>query len=209
MDDDSIQQSILGAIVKKREDFFIGAAKIIPAWISPNAITIARILLIIPIYFAYRQELYWLMIILFMIALVSDATDGAHARYHNKVTKLGKLLDPASDKIIFVGVLLMIAIGRLSTAVIITILGFELLLVLFAVVLGPIVILFLKKKPRLGANIGGKMKMGFEGLSLIILMFGLHSDPIILIAEIVMWLAVFFALLSIILHITTKEKEGA
>jgi len=209
MDNDRIQQSFLGAIVKKREDLFIGTAKIIPTWISPNAITIARIFLIIPIYIAYRQELYWLMIVLFVFALLSDAIDGAHARYHNKVTKLGKLLDPASDKIIFVGVLLMIAVGRLSTAVIATILGFELLLVLFAVVLGPIVIRFFKMKPKLGANIGGKIKMGLEGFSLIILMFGLNSDPIILISETIMWLAAFFALFSIVLHITTKEKEGA
>ncbi|MDD5040560.1 MAG: CDP-alcohol phosphatidyltransferase family protein [Patescibacteria group bacterium] len=207
MDDTTVSKTFLGTIIDKRDAIFTSLVKRLPASMTPNAITIARICLLIPIYIAYRYHAYTAVLVLFAISLVSDALDGAQARFRNQVTTLGKLLDPAADKIIFVGVLLMVAPHRLSTAAIITILSLEILLVLFATVFGPLAVHLFKTPRKVGANIGGKIKMSLEGASVILLLCGLSSEWVWMIAEVVMWLAAGFALFSMYLHVTTKETN--
>ncbi|MBU0597766.1 CDP-alcohol phosphatidyltransferase family protein [Patescibacteria group bacterium] len=208
MNGDTINNIFLGRIINGKEKMLRGIAKVIPPFITPNMITTLRALFIIPIYFAYQQEAYTWVFILFILALSTDTIDGIQARYHNKVTTLGKLLDPAADKILFIGLFLMLAPDRLSSAVIYTIIILELALVLLAAVLAPIMIRFFKYKLVPGANNAGKIKMNIEGLAIIILLFGINNPTIHLISEVCLWLAACFALLSIILHLSAKENKN-
>ncbi len=83
-------------------------------------LTLSRILLgpVFLIVYLYYQELgislFWLPYILILLAGVSelsDMFDGALARKHNKVTDLGKLLDPMADSIFRLSVLLAFTQG--------------------------------------------------------------------------------------------------
>ena len=83
-------------------------------------LTLSRILLgpVFLVVYLYSQELgitlAWLpYILLFLAALseLSDVFDGALARKHNKVTDLGKLLDPMADSIFRLSVLLAFTQG--------------------------------------------------------------------------------------------------
>lgn len=207
MDETTVQRSILGKLMFLRDRPFLYIARFIPKWITPNLITVLRIFLIIPIYLLYMQEQYIWTTVLFILFLLSDALDGAVARYRNTITKIGALLDPAADKIIFVSILLMVGVGKLSTAVIATILLLEASLVLFAVVIGPILIVAFKYRPKIGANVYGKIKFGTEGMAVSLLLLWPKIDSIIFIGEVLMWIAAAFALLSIITHFVTKEKR--
>ncbi|MBS0605206.1 MAG: CDP-alcohol phosphatidyltransferase family protein [Verrucomicrobia bacterium] len=86
----------------------------------PLLLTLSRILLgpVFLVVYLYYQELgitlAWLpYILLFLAALseLSDMFDGALARKHNKVTELGKLLDPMADSIFRLSVLLAFTQG--------------------------------------------------------------------------------------------------
>ena len=201
-----LTKNFLGGLMDRKERFFQRVAKTMPSWISPNSISILRALFIIPIYFAYRQEAYGWIIALFIIALLTDTLDGVQARYHKKESNLGKLLDPAADKVLFIGLFLLITPGRFSQEIIYTIIILEAILILLAIVIGPFFAHFPHLKRKLGSNIAGKIKMNLEGLSVIVLLFGLNNQATITVAEVIMWLAALFALISIILHLVLKEK---
>lgn len=83
-------------------------------------LTLSRILLgpiFLVVYLYYQQlgiSLLWLPYLLIFLAGVSelsDMFDGAMARKHNKVTDLGKLLDPMADSIFRLSVLLAFTQG--------------------------------------------------------------------------------------------------
>lgn len=89
----------------------------------PLCLTLSRILLgpIFMAVFLYYQSfdisLQWLPYILLALAFVSeisDVFDGFFARRHNKVTELGKLLDPMADSIFRLSVLFSFTQGFLQ-----------------------------------------------------------------------------------------------
>lgn len=73
----------------------------------PNILTLIRLGLI-PIFvlvFFTTDKLFY-PIIIFIIAGITDITDGYIARKYNKVTKTGIVLDPIADKLMLITVLL-------------------------------------------------------------------------------------------------------
>jgi CDP-diacylglycerol--glycerol-3-phosphate 3-phosphatidyltransferase len=80
-------------------------------WTLPNILTLARIGLAPVIALLPFIEGYWPKVIAFVIfvaAAVSDVVDGYVARRSRQVTDLGKLLDPAADKLLLLGTLVPI-----------------------------------------------------------------------------------------------------
>ncbi len=68
----------------------------------PNLICLARIVLIWPIVVALRDADYEAAMALFALAAVSDGLDGYLAKRFEWTSELGKLLDPAADKLLLV-----------------------------------------------------------------------------------------------------------
>jgi cardiolipin synthase len=66
----------------------------------PNFLSLLRIILVPVIVIFLIQESYAKVLIVFVIAGLTDALDGAVARLLNKQTKLGSFLDPLADKIL-------------------------------------------------------------------------------------------------------------
>ena len=86
----------------------------------PLLLTLSRILLgpvFLIVYLYYRElgitlgTLPYILLLLAAVSEISDVFDGALARKHNKVTELGKLLDPMADSIFRLSVLLAFTQG--------------------------------------------------------------------------------------------------
>ncbi|PKL87004.1 MAG: hypothetical protein CVV23_17595 [Ignavibacteriae bacterium HGW-Ignavibacteriae-2] len=75
---------------------------------TPNLISLFRISLLIPIFFLLSdlEANRTVIIIIILVAFISDLTDGYVARKTNQITEIGKILDPLGDKI-FVAVLVI------------------------------------------------------------------------------------------------------
>jgi cardiolipin synthase len=74
----------------------------------PNIISLARIALILPILASLLAGQYERTLVLFLIAAVSDGLDGWLAKRFGWTSRLGKMLDPAADKLLLVGVFLVL-----------------------------------------------------------------------------------------------------
>jgi len=70
----------------------------------PNLICIGRIVLTVPIVLALRDANYAASMGLFALAALSDGLDGYLAKRFRWTSDLGKLLDPAADKLLLVTV---------------------------------------------------------------------------------------------------------
>jgi cardiolipin synthase len=72
--------------------------------VLPNLICVARILLTAPIVYYLISGEYRTALVLIMIAGFSDGLDGYLARHFGWTSRIGGLLDPLADKLLFVSV---------------------------------------------------------------------------------------------------------
>ena len=70
----------------------------------PNIICLVRLALIWPVATALYGGRYGLAVALFVLAAISDGLDGYLAKRFNWISDLGKILDPAADKLLLVTV---------------------------------------------------------------------------------------------------------
>jgi len=75
----------------------------------PNAISIMRIVLVVPILKLIVEGRFDLALLLFFIAGFSDGLDGYLAKKFDWHTRLGALLDPIADKLLVAGTFIVLA----------------------------------------------------------------------------------------------------
>lgn len=75
----------------------------------PNLLCLLRIALIWPLVIAMREAQHGLIILLFVIAAVSDGLDGYLAKRYHWQSDLGKILDPVADKLLLMTVFITAA----------------------------------------------------------------------------------------------------
>ena len=68
----------------------------------PNALSILRIILTVPVVMTLLNHQYFLSMVLFFVAGVTDALDGWIAKRYSFQTRLGSILDPVADKLLLV-----------------------------------------------------------------------------------------------------------
>jgi cardiolipin synthase len=74
----------------------------------PNAISLFRIALVVPILLLIVEGRYEVALILFFVAGFSDGVDGYLAKRFDWHTRLGALLDPIADKLLVAGTFLIL-----------------------------------------------------------------------------------------------------
>ena len=73
-------------------------------FLAPNLITLSRLIIVIVIFFQFTPKDFEVVPLIIFIAIVglSDSLDGIVARRFNLVSKLGVILDPFTDRIVFI-----------------------------------------------------------------------------------------------------------
>jgi CDP-diacylglycerol---glycerol-3-phosphate 3-phosphatidyltransferase len=138
---------------------------------APNLMTLGRILCI-PVFMALlsyeNRRNSFLAAMVFAAAAISDWLDGWLARVSNKVTTLGKFLDPLADKIIVLSALVMLVrLGRVPVWVVVIILARELLI-------SGLRTIAMSEGLVISASRGGKWKTSLQLSGIIALMVHYH-----------------------------------
>jgi CDP-diacylglycerol--glycerol-3-phosphate 3-phosphatidyltransferase len=131
----------------------------------PNSITIIRILMAPVFVFLLLflpEPVSWqrfLALFLFVLAISTDGIDGMIARRTNKVTDLGKFLDPVADKVLIGGALVTLSIlGEIDWWVTAVILLRELAVTVYRAVVA--------RKVVVPASLTGKLKTILQGVAI-------------------------------------------
>lgn len=66
----------------------------------PNKLTLARVIAVPFFIVAYMMQSYWIALIIFILASLTDMLDGKIARARNLITNFGKIMDPLADKVL-------------------------------------------------------------------------------------------------------------
>ncbi|MGI9462157.1 MAG: CDP-diacylglycerol--glycerol-3-phosphate 3-phosphatidyltransferase [Alphaproteobacteria bacterium] len=81
----------------------------------PNLLTLYRIssVPLLAYCWSYQTEFYdWISLLIYTLACLSDYLDGWLARHDKRTSNFGKMLDPISDKIMVMAVLLLMVADR-------------------------------------------------------------------------------------------------
>ena len=88
-------------------------------WNIPNILTVARLLLLPPmilLFFLPFEWAAWTCLGLYIVGAITDFVDGWWARKFNQQSEFGAFMDPLSDKIFVITILLMlVAVERLES----------------------------------------------------------------------------------------------
>jgi phosphatidylglycerophosphate synthase len=76
-----------------------------PRWITPMQLSLLRLALALPIIYFLLHDQRLIALIIFLFSAFLDLIDGPLARVTNRVSDLGKLLDPLADKVMVLPVL--------------------------------------------------------------------------------------------------------
>ena len=151
---------------------------------------------------------YWLALVLFFIAGITDYFDGYLARKYSAVSQLGEILDPIADKILILFVLFGLAINLSSYLI-----GF----------IGAIVItreIWVGALRDLNARNGksdatsvtflAKIKTSVQMLTLSVYLFGLAINTmlIIIIADILLFISLFITLYTGLIYTLNTFKNN-
>lgn len=99
----------------------------------PNLISIARILLTLPVAYLLVQQRFSEALLLFFVAGISDALDGYLAKRFSWHSRLGSILDPLADKLLLVTAFICLAwVAIIPFWLVLLVLGRDLVIILGA-----------------------------------------------------------------------------
>ena len=148
-------------------------------YLLPNLISLFRLLLFIPFLFLFQlmrtdDNYRYYILILILIAFISDLLDGYTARKTNQISELGKIIDPLADKVLVA----LIVINLFSMDMIPTFFFWLIILRDIFIFLGG---LYIKQKigKVLPSNLLGKATVFSIGIFIIITLLRLNQLSII------------------------------
>jgi CDP-diacylglycerol---glycerol-3-phosphate 3-phosphatidyltransferase len=166
--------------------------KLVPHSIRPNYLTAVRLIMVPWVALFIWLGNYWVGLILFLAAALTDAMDGALARTRNQITAWGKLFDPLADKFLICTVVFVLVLKYVDffTAWVIIIL--ESIIVVAALV---------KKRDGVDiqSNFWGKIKMILQvaGVVFLLLSLAFNFDALIPVSRGSFYMAIAFAIISL------------
>ncbi|NOZ92819.1 CDP-diacylglycerol--glycerol-3-phosphate 3-phosphatidyltransferase [bacterium 3DAC] len=120
---------------------------------AANILTLIRLLMIIPLFpLSMHREYYWLALILFWFAMLTDMFDGMVARKYKMITNLGKFMDQITDKLLINAILLIFLWARELP------LWFVAIIILRDILVGGVRMFLASKGVVVPANKWGKIK---------------------------------------------------
>lgn len=170
--------------------------RFLPASLTPNRITLFRILLTPVIFFLVLFHYYEIGFFIFLLAAFTDALDGSMARIRGQITKFGMLFDPLADKLLIGSMVILLVFRHFSLWLGVCILIIEAVFMLSALLVR------LKFKTVRMANIWGKIKMMSQVMAMSLTMIAFLIDyPSLLTAAFWLFgLSIGFAVLSLFRH---------
>ncbi len=136
----------------------------------PNQITIARLVVSLFVFVLIPLGYYGMALIAFILAALTDWTDGYIARRYNLVTRLGRILDPFADKILICGTFIFLAAApgsQIDAWMAVVVVGRELLVTALR---GEIE----QRGGDFSAKTAGKWKMVFQCLAVVLSLWLLY-----------------------------------
>lgn len=131
----------------------------------PNILTIARVVAVPFFIWAYYDKKFFLALVIFIVASLTDLFDGKIARKYNLVSNFGKFMDPLADKILnYSAFCLFVGDGTMWDVFLIIVLFRE-----FAV--AGIRMLAAEKGTVIAADIYGKIKTVLQMIAIPLLIF--------------------------------------
>jgi len=169
---------------------------LIPQWITPNYVSWMRLCSVPFVGYFLWIENYSIALPLFAIAAFSDAVDGSLARTRNLVTHFGKMFDPLADKLLIATAAIILIPRFNGWWVVVAMVSIDLILISSA---------YYRKHfygTIIQAENTGKAKMVMQSVGIgALLMYALFNIVIFLtIATYSFYLAIFFALLSLVVY---------
>ena len=167
----------------------------------PNKMTLLRIILIpvfmVVLYWGFPGAT-WVALAIFIIASLTDMLDGKIARKYHLVTNFGKFMDPLADKLLVCSALIcLIELGQIPAWVVIIIISREFIISGFRLVASDNGVV-------IAASYWGKFKTVFQMTAVILLI--LNLEPLKLVADIVLWIAVALTVISLADYIYKNHK---
>lgn len=165
--------------------------RLIPKKVLPNYVTAIRLLMVPWVTLFIWLGNYWVGLILFLIASLTDALDGALARTRNQITEWGKLFDPLADKLLICTVVFVLVLKYVDFFTAWVIIIIESIIVVAAL---------LKKRngTDIQANFWGKIKMILQvaGVAFLLLSLVFNLDALIPVSRGTFYAAIAFAIIS-------------
>jgi len=117
----SVSNSQVEPKIKKHDYIFLPFIKLLPMSVTPNHLSLLRLILALPIIILTCTHFYKTTGVFFLIAAFLDGMDGSMARLRNQETKIGAILDPTADKIVnmmvFIGFLFYVKTNTYLTLI--------------------------------------------------------------------------------------------
>ena len=145
-----------------------------------NKISITRIILIPFFIAAIIYSRLGVALILFMVAVISDAADGFIARTLKQKTELGTILDPIADKLLLMSAYITLSIANLKE--LITIPPYVMIVVIsrdVIIVLGSIMVYMIKGSLEVSPSIVGKITTFFQMMTIVSVLIQFNHSPIV------------------------------
>lgn len=165
-----------------------------PHFVRPNFLTVFRFISVPFVIFFLLNGDYTIGLWLFAISAFTDALDGAIARTRHQITDWGIVFDPFADKLL-IGSAAIIVISKFISPILAGVIVFiEVLLITSAY--------FRFKGEIVPAKTAGKIKMILQsvGVGLLLLAVVINLPILITISTYILYLAIFFALLSLFVY---------
>ena len=173
----------------------------------PNKLTVLRVILI-PFFVAFlllspgNDTFKWVALAIFVIASLTDMSDGKIARKYNLITDFGKFMDPLADKLLVCSAMIcLIDLGKIPSWIVVIIIAREFIISGFRLVAAD-------NGRVIAASYWGKFKTTFQMIMVILMIAGLgdiipYYD---LLTQIIMWIALALTIISLVDYIV-KNKD--
>ena len=167
----------------------------------PNVLTISRIVLLAPLLimiYLPNDQLNLISVILFILIALTDFFDGFFARRQNITSEFGKMLDPIADKLLVVGVLIVLMIkGTIEDLSILP----ALLIIFREIFVSGLREFAANRNTQASIDVSqvGKLKTAIQMLSLLLILSSLVLKNLIILLNIgiiFLWVSMLLALIS-------------